>query len=129
MGGNFKVKCIKDGGYEGLYTVGKVYECIDGSIELDCVMEEKIEDFEDLIERTSATWELIEDSLEEITESPIINLERKQYILQDTSYDTRLYVELSASELNLVEFLKEQRFLSSDLDIMCLSDKLFVNFK
>lgn len=129
MGGNFKVKCINDGGYEGLYTIGKVYECIDGSIELDCVMEENIEDFEDLIECTSATWELVEDTLEEMTDSPIINIERKQYILQDTSCDTRLYVELSASELNLVEFLKAQEFLSSDLDIVCLSDKLFVNFK
>ena len=76
-----------------------------------------------------AKFELIEDSLEEITESPTINIERKQYILQDTSYDTRVYVELSASELNLVEFLKAQEFLSSDLEIVCLSDKLFVNFK
>ena len=63
MNGNFKVRCLHEGGYNKYYTKGKVYEVIDGVFTYDDGdVVENITSFDDFNIRTSAMWELIEDS-------------------------------------------------------------------
>ena len=63
MKGNFKVKCLDVRGYNKYYTKGKVYEVIDGVFTYDGGdVIENITSFDDFNIRTSAMWELIEDS-------------------------------------------------------------------
>ena len=61
--GNLKVKCLDVRGYNKYYTKGKVYEVIDGVFTYDDGdVIENITSFDDFNIRTSAMWELIEDS-------------------------------------------------------------------
>ena len=61
MGGNFKVKCIQDNGFNSLYTIGKIYEIKNGIFENDYMEIIPVNEIKDLKGLTSATWELIEE--------------------------------------------------------------------
>jgi hypothetical protein len=63
VGGNFKVRCVNNGDFNTLYTFGKVYEISSGVFIFDDgeELDETINCVEDLINNTSAGWELIEE--------------------------------------------------------------------
>lgn len=56
-------------------------------------------------------------------------MERKLYLIQDLAYPQQSYLELSDSEVKVIEYLVEEGYVSSDLEIICLTDKEYQKFE
>ena len=55
-------------------------------------------------------------------------MERKLYLIQELAYPNQSYLELCDSEVRVIEFLRDEGYVSSDLEIICLTDKDYEKF-
>ena len=55
------------------------------------------------------------------------NNERKKYLLQDLNYSMQTYLLLTESEVALLKLLVKERWISDDVDIICLDEQTYLD--
>jgi hypothetical protein len=74
---NFKMRCVKlDKVFNALYTEGKVYECINGTVIADDETElwNNFNSFEEFQKWSNSEWELVEDDVENPIKTKFITM-------------------------------------------------------